>query len=91
MIKFIFSKEGKKLFIKLPEIVQKRIFFKITLLKEHSNIFSVTKRLENFAPATHRLRIGSYRVILELKKHSKTETKFLILSVMHRKEIYKKS
>jgi len=89
MIKFIISREAKKSFIKLPEKIQKRILQKLGLLKEHSNIFSLTKKLVHLEPASHRLRIGSYRVILELKQHTKTDIKFLILAIQHRKEVYK--
>jgi len=89
MIEFIFTKKSEKHFLNLPESVQLRIKKKLTVLKEHGEIFSALKRLHDFEPATHRLRIGSYRLILELRSQTKDEIVFWILDVGDRKSIYK--
>ena len=86
---FTFTKEAEKTFLKLPKTIQKRIFEKLKELKTHDDILSILKRLTNFEPATHRLRIGMYRLILELKCQQKNDFEFWILDVGHRKDIHR--
>lgn len=89
MVSFIFTKFAERKFLKLPNSTQRRIGEKLQELKGHEDIFSALKRLHHFEPATHRLRIGSYRLILELKTQSKNTAAFWILDVGDRKEIYR--
>lgn len=89
MIFFSFTKQAERGFYKLPKIIQKRIISKLKELKTCDDILAVLKRLTDFEPATHRLRIGSYRVILELKKQNKNNFEFWILDIGHRKDIYR--
>lgn len=84
MATFIFKKGAKKSFQKLDVNIQNTIIKKLKELKAHPNIFSVLKRMENVEPATHRLRIGNYRLVLEHKK----DDIFSILDTGHRKDIY---
>lgn len=88
-ISFIFKNSGKKDFLKLPLLVQERILEKLTALKTHEDIFSILVRLNNFEPATHRLRVGQYRIILQLTRYEAEFIEFRILSVGHRKDIYR--
>lgn len=88
MITFHFTNQAQKTFLRLPKIAQERIIEKLKELKTHDDILSVLKRLTNFEPATHRLRIGMYRLILELKSRSQTDFDFWILDVGNRKDIY---
>jgi len=90
MVSFILSKFAEKRFSKLPKNLQERFILKLKELKEHDDIFSLLKVLRDFEPATHRLRIGNYRLILELKKQTKTPVDFFVLDVGHRKDIYRK-
>ena len=85
MPKFIFSKQAKKTFHKLPKQVQIRVVSKLALLKKHEDIFLVVKKMTDTKNATHRLRVGSYRLILVNQK----EDTFLVIDVDHRKNIYK--
>lgn len=89
MVTFVFTKYAEKSFKKLPKNIQGRILGKLKELKNHSDIFSLLKRLVDFEPATHRLRIGQYRLILELGVHGENFCEFLILDAGHRKDIYK--
>ncbi len=89
MIIFVFTKKAEKRFLSLSKKVQTQILTKLKGLKSHTDIFSVLKKLHHFEPATHRLRIGSHRLILELNTQNKEAVKFLVLDVGHRKEIYK--
>ena len=88
MITFKFTKLGAKTFKALPPDVQKRILGKLLALKDHPDIFSVTGGLEWLAPATHKLRIGSYRLLLELKHTDKSSAVFHVLRAGHRKDVY---
>lgn len=89
MIKFIFKKSVEKLFLKLPPQDKERIKSKLKQLKNHENIFTVLGKLKDFSPATHRLRIGDYRVILALVKHKNDQIEFLVLDLGHRKDVYR--
>lgn len=86
MNKFVFTKKAEKTFLKLPKSVQDRISDKLKDLKNHEDIFSILKRLYHLEPATHRLRVGNYRLILEQKEQ---DTTFWVLDVGDRKSVYK--
>ena len=88
MIIFKFTKLGAITLKALPPDIQKRILGKLLALKDHPDIFSVAYRLELLAPATHKLRIGSYRLLLELKHSDKSSAVFHVLRAGHRKDIY---
>ncbi len=88
MISFVFTAYAEKAFLKLPNVVQKRITEKLKVLKSHPDIMSVLKQLHDFEPATHRLRIGDYRLILELEKQASDDYEFAVLDVGHRRDIY---
>jgi mRNA interferase RelE/StbE len=69
---------------KLPLLLSKRIYNKIDQLKD--NPFSKDiKRLKN--EESFRLRIGDYRVILDLNPK---ENLIMVLRIGHRKNIYNK-
>lgn len=89
MVNFKSTIEFDKKFFKLPKTIQERIKNKLQTLKLHSDIFSVLKKLYDFPPATHRLRIGNYRLVLELIKQEKDVVAFLMLDVDHRKDVYR--
>ena len=84
MSTFIFTVFAKKRFIKLDTAVQHRITLKLKELKKQGAVGAVLKPLHNFEPATHRLRIGDYRLIL---RRENPET-FIILDVGHRSSVY---
>lgn len=86
---FVFTKKAYKEFTKLPEGSRERVVAKLKELKTHEAIFTVLKALHHFEPATHRLRVGSHRLILELKSQQKGGCVFWVLDVGDRKEIYK--
>jgi len=83
MNQFFFTNFSRKKFLALPPDVQERIRNKIEELQSHTALLRLLKPLKDFAPATHRLRIGDYRLILGVDKR-----KFFILDVGHRRDIY---
>lgn len=89
MVTFIFTKQAKKAYERIPKTIQARVIEKLKELKNHGDIFSILKRLENFKLATHRLRIGNYRLILELREQTDKDSIFWVLDIGHRKDIYK--
>lgn len=84
MRRFVFTKKAKKEFEALDESVQERIMKKLLFLKGVSDPDIHFKILHDLAPATHRLWVGAYRLILAKRKEE-----FLVLRVGHRREIYR--
>lgn len=88
MAKFYFTKNSKKEFEKLSLELRTRIKRKLEYLGAHEDVFKVLKSIEELPPATHRLRVGDYRLLLEITKKTKAYEEFDILKVGHRREIY---
>lgn len=84
-ISFVFTSFAESKFRKLDRMLRERVRSKLRELKKHDDIGSVLKSLTNFHPATHRLRIGQYRVILQRV----SEHEFLILDIGNRSNIYR--
>lgn len=81
---FRFSKKAERLFRKIDSVTQNNILQKLSELKEHPRIFAVLEHLADMEPATHRLRISDYRLLLR----SEGESVFIILKVGHRSNVY---
>ncbi len=86
---FVFSKKAVKRFLNLPKSAQTRILTKLESLKEYPDIFPLIKRLHHFEEVSHRLRVGPYRLLLELKIQNKDRTRFLIVDVGDRRDVYR--
>jgi mRNA-degrading endonuclease RelE of RelBE toxin-antitoxin system len=84
MIVFRFTNAAERQFQKFDAESQKRLSKKLAELKNHPDIFSVLEPLQNLDPATHRLRIGEYRLLLCYEADT-----FLVLKVGHRREVYR--
>jgi mRNA-degrading endonuclease RelE of RelBE toxin-antitoxin system len=84
MYRFIFTHYAKKRFDKLDANTRERIKTKLLELKKYPNILPLLKPLSGLKPATHRLRIGDFRIILKYCNKCS-----YILDVGHRKNIYK--
>lgn len=85
MYSFIFTHYAQKKFLKLTDEMQERLRAKIQEMKQRDQIGRALKPLTNFAPATHRLRVGSYRLIVQ----QTSETDFVVIDIGHRSEIYR--
>lgn len=88
MTKFVFTKTAKETFLKLEKADRLRISEKLAFLKNHQDILSILKKIHYLEPATHRLRIGSYRLLVKLTFEGKNAVCF-VLKIGHRKEIYR--
>lgn len=89
MVTFVFSKFAEKRLKKLGRSEQDRIVTKLQELKQHPDVLSILKPLHNFEPATHRLRVGNYRLILQLIPTNSKQQGFVVLDVGHRRDIYR--
>lgn len=84
MYNFIFTKNSKKEFEKINVQDRERIINKLIEMKKVENIYDFLKWVYNLEPATHRLRIWNFRILLLVE-----DKNILILKIWHRKEIYK--
>ena len=82
MYEIIFSDSAKKQLNKLNKDVQKRIVSAIERIRIRPGAF-VTRLVDE---DIYRLRVGDYRVLLEIEKG---ELIILIIKIGHRKNIYK--
>lgn len=82
-MKFIFTIEAEKNFLKLEKNIQTAIRKKIAKIKEWEgyNLKAVT----NLPPATHRIRINDYRLLLV-----ECPEWYIVVRVGHRSEVYSK-
>lgn len=85
MPSFEFTRLALKKFTKFSPVIQNRIKTKVENLKDHPDFFAVLETLTQFSPATHRLRIGDYSLILQYIGNDE----FLVLDLGHRRDIYR--
>ncbi len=85
MPQFIFTQLAAKKFNKLSPEIQARLQKKLISYREHPDFFNLLEPLIDFGKATHRLRVGDYRVILSIT----SEETLSVLDIGHRKNIYK--
>lgn len=90
MIVFYFTEKSIKTLRSLSLETRSRIEEKLTELKLHPNIFSLLVSVKNLPPVTHRLRVGSYRALIEYlpQESTKALVKLLIHKIGHRRDIY---
>ena len=88
MIRFIFTEKCNADFNGLPSNVQARVTSKLTQLKSHPDIMSVLKRLQYIMPPTYSLRIGNYRMLLNIKGAIKSGPVFWVTKIAHRRNVY---
>ena len=84
---FVFTKQAQKQFRKLDNRIQNQIREKLLILKQDLQLLSKNiKPLADMNPISHRLRIGSYRLLLSFDNAAQT---YIVLKVAHRKNVYK--
>jgi len=81
---FTFSESARHDVKKLPKNIQKRLRTKLRLWQLAAEPLSFGKRLSKHQAATHRFRIGAYRLLVK-----QTGQELRILRVRHRKDVYK--
>ncbi len=84
-MRFVFTNKAKKQFNKLDIDTQTRIRNKLILIKADNTLLKQNiKQVINIENITHRLRIGSYRLLL-----NKDSFGYIVLKVSHRANAYK--
>jgi len=84
MISFIFSKKAKKQLKRLSCNNSERIIKKLKIFKKFCNLNSFLKIVYNLDPATHRMRIWNFRLLVRVEWND-----VIILKLWHRRDIYK--
>ena len=83
MFKIEFTPQGERDLKKLPKDIQERIIRKLQFFAQHENPLAFSKPLVNLPPATHRFRVGDYRITFYI--FSKT---IYVTRIGHRREVY---
>lgn len=79
---FRFTNHALKQFQEFEKEIQNTLIKKLNEIK--TNTYWDFKKVTGLFPATHRLRIGNYRLLLK-----KEIFWFIVLKIGHRKDIYK--
>lgn len=82
--KVLITKEAKKDIDSLDITIKKQLYKKLLYFVSLSDIKVVAKKLNNHETGEYRLRVGNYRVIFDLDKHT-----IVILRIQHRKDVYR--
>lgn len=83
-----YTKRAYKDLAALPTKVAKKILDKIKYFHQQKDPLSYAKKLKDARFGTYRFRIGDYRAIFDIDRNGNI-TILLILTVKHRKDIYK--
>ena len=75
---------AKKEFNFLDSVIKKQLAKKIIYFSSLDDIKVVAKKLNYNTVGEYRLRVGNYRIIFDLDKHT-----INILRIQHRKDVYK--
>ncbi|MBI5414751.1 type II toxin-antitoxin system RelE/ParE family toxin [Candidatus Peregrinibacteria bacterium] len=89
MIHVQYSGKAQKALQKLDTETAERILLKVKYFSSsRENIFRYGKKLKIFKEATHRFRVGDYRVLFRIDQKTKQVVILVIVNVVHRKEAY---
>jgi mRNA interferase RelE/StbE len=80
----LFTTEASKDVKKLDSTVKRQLYKKLLYYVELRDIKIVAKKLHNSLAGEYRLRVGNFRIIFDLDKHT-----LIILRIQHRKDVYK--
>ncbi len=80
----IFTKEATRDIKTLDTTVKRQLYKKFLYFQSLDDIKVVAKKLQNSKAGEYRLRVGSFRIIFDLDKHT-----IVVLRVQHRKDVYR--
>lgn len=83
MFEVKFTPRGRKDLERLPKDIQRRIIKKLKFFSEQAEPVAFSKPLVNLPPATHRFRLGDYRIAFYID-----EKIIYVERARHRKEVY---
>lgn len=84
----VYSRQADKELMGLPKNIAHRIVKKVKFYSEQKDPLQFAKSLQNAQFGSYRFRIGDYRVLFDVNKNNQI-TILLILSVKHRREVYR--
>jgi len=79
-----FTSRAERDLRRLPKDIQKRIIRKLESYALHENPLSLSKPLVNLPPATHRFRVGPYRIAFYM-----VDSTIVITRIRHRRDVYR--
>lgn len=82
---YLITKRARQDLEALPEVIRKRIADKLRYFVDSGNPMRFAEKLTKYQDGDYRFRVGDYRIIF-----IKTDKKFYILRVQHRREVYKR-
>ncbi len=82
--RILFTEEAQKDVRKQSVAIQRQLFKKLVHFSSLDDIKTVAKKLHNHDVGEYRLRVGNFRIIFDLDKHS-----IVILRIQHRKDVYR--
>ena len=82
--KVLFTKQAVKDVKKLDDSVKRQLEKKLVHFSELDDIKVVAKKLHNHDVGEYRIRVGNYRILFDLDKHT-----LVILKIQHRKDVYR--
>lgn len=82
--KILFTKEAVKDIDKIDKTIKIQLHKKLVYFSSLTDIKVVAKKLHNYDSGEYRLRVGNFRIIFDLDKHT-----IVVLRVQHRKDVYK--
>lgn len=85
-MKLFYNKSVLRSLSLLPERLSKRIRQKMRWFLSQVDVLHFAKPLENMLPATHRFRIGRYRILVAYRKEDGT---MIVIKIDDRKDVYR--
>lgn len=82
--KVFFTEEAAGDIKKIDNTVRKQLHKKILYFQGLDDIKVVAKKLHNPIIGEYRLRVGNFRLLFELDKHT-----IIVLRIQHRKDVYR--
>lgn len=86
--KLVYTKKAFSDLFSLNKKDAKRVLDKVSYFCGQKNPLQYAKKLKDLRFGTYRFRIGDYRVVFDVDKNGTVQI-LLILTVKHRKDIYK--
>lgn len=83
MLNVKFGQQAQEDLKKLPKDIQTRIIKKLQFFSSQEKPLLFSKPLVNIPPATHRFRVGDYRIAFYISSN-----KIYIERIRHRREVY---
>lgn len=80
----LFTPEAQKDVRKQSVVIQRQLYKKLIHFSSLDDIKTVAKKLHNHDAGEYRLRVGDFRIIFDLNKHS-----IIVLRIQHRKDVYR--